>query len=343
MKRGYFLTIITINLLFSEINAQNANPAYISKMPLPHYTLFANAGWDGNWYVGYNQGWIEKLTLNHRKKDFSRAFVGAKLGRMKSLPKPDRPSWKREAIKSEIFIAVSEEPKWSANSYMFLTKTDDIPLEYDYENAIEDTGEARWFWTEIPLDSLNFVGDNYAILWSPDGFLTSASSSPILAAAWGDKSVDSWINTEIDGNPKNLKNDSLKTPITIFEPAIALKLIPKNIKNEILIEITAINDIAEKPGFKNIQTTISGNQIERAHLEISTDGKNWKKISKTLYDPPYFFDFNPEKSPDGKILVRVAANDVWENTGHSRAIEMAIARSEEPIKKEHLKKKKRGE
>lgn len=341
MKSLKPLFIIAYGLFTAEIFAQNTRgPVYVSKMPLTHYSLFANGGWDGNWFVGYNQGWIEKLTLNHKKEDFSKAYIGAKLGRMKSLPKAGRPSWIREAIKSEIFVAVSKEPRWSADSYRLLTKTDDIPLAYDYENALEDTGEARWYWTEIPLDSLNFAGDNYAILWSPDEFLTSVSSAPILAAAWGDKNVDSWITTEISGNPKNLKDDSQKTPITIFEPAIALKLIPKNVKNEIMIEITAINDIINKPGFKNIQAVINGVQIERAYLELSSDGKTWNKISKILYGPPYFFTFDPEKAPEGKILIRVAAVDVWENVGYSRAIEMTVSKSEEGQPKD--KKGKKG-
>ena len=32
-------------------------PVFVAQVPNPNdYSLFANSGWDGNWYVGYNNG-----------------------------------------------------------------------------------------------------------------------------------------------------------------------------------------------------------------------------------------------------------------------------------------------
>src|SRR4051812_24400091 len=63
-------------------------PVFVAKASNPNdYSLFANGGWDGNWYVGYNTCWIKKLPaipLGH----YARAYIGAKLGRMKLNSNP---------------------------------------------------------------------------------------------------------------------------------------------------------------------------------------------------------------------------------------------------------------
>lgn len=330
-----FLIILYISIFVSGMfaheirtNITRDEPVYISKMPLSKYTLFATGGWDGNWYVGYNQCWIEKLKITLTKEDFSKAFIGAKLGRMKSQQKPKKPSWIREAFPGEVYIAVSSTPYWKPNSYRLLTKTHDIPLQYDYENAIEEVGEARWFWTEVPIDNLNFNGDNYVILWSPNEYITSVASAPILAAAWGDREVDSWLNTDINGWPHTLKSDVLKTPITIFEPAIAIKLVPVNSHQEINVRLSSVKELPQRRGVKVIHASISGDEIERAYLEVSNDGRKWEKVSRTLYAPPYIFTLDPENLPYGRIFVRITAVDVWENSNSSKPIEMMVTKEE---------------
>ena len=204
-----------------------------------------------------------------------------------------------------------------------LTRTEDIPLEYDYENAIEDVGESRWFWTEIPLDKINFRGDNYLILWSPNEYFTSTSSAPILAAAWGDKEVDSWLNTKIAGQPSDLE-DPLSTPITVFEPAIAMKLIPKGIENNLKIEIIDIKDVLKDSPAKSITALIEGSGVERAWLEFSKNGRSWKKIYRHIYGPPYVFILNPEGFAAGKITIRVSALDMFGNVASSKGITLTI-------------------
>lgn len=62
---------------------------FLTELPNPNdYTLFANGGgWDGNWYVGYNTCWISELPAIPQT-GFTRAFLGARLGRMKTEAAP---------------------------------------------------------------------------------------------------------------------------------------------------------------------------------------------------------------------------------------------------------------
>ncbi|MDI6757706.1 MAG: hypothetical protein QME32_06775 [Endomicrobiia bacterium] len=309
--------------------AAAAHPVYVSKMPITKYTLFATGGWDGNWYVGKNQAWIEKINLErYKKSDYARAYIGAKLGRMKSQNVPGKSSWTREAYPGEIYAASASTPVWRPADYIMLTKTSDIPLQYDYENAIETVGEGRWFWAQFPLEKLNFDGDNYIVLWSPNEYFDSVSSAPILAAAWGDKGVDSWINTSMGAWPHFSSEDPLKTPISVFEPAIAVKLVPRaEAPEEIKVEIVSIEETPDAAGgfLKKITAAASGSQTEKAWLEISGDSKNWRKISRFVYEPPYVFVFEPVAAmSSGKINMRVAAQDIRGDIGFSNPIAISV-------------------
>lgn len=310
-------------------NLAAAHPVYVSKMPITKYTLFATGGWDGNWYVGKNQAWIEKINLaRYKKSDYVRAYIGAKLGRMKSRISTDKPSWTREAYPGEIYAASASTPVWRPADYIMLAKTSDIPLQYDYENAIEPVGESRWFWAQFPLEKLNFDGDNYIVLWSPNEYFDSVSSAPILAAAWGDKDVDSWINTSLGAWPHLSSEDPLKTPISVFEPAIAVKLVPRaEAPEEIKVEIVSIEETPVVAGgvLKKITAAVGGSQTEKAWLEISSDSKNWRKISRFVYEPPYVFVFESGTAiSSGKISLRVAAQDIRGDIGFSNPVAVSV-------------------
>ncbi len=316
-----FALLLNIANLFAQIKSMQ--PVYVLKMPISDYTLFATGGWDGNWYVGSNQAWIEKINLSkYNRSDFKKAYIGAKLGRMKSEPAPSRPAWIRKPYPGSIYCAIASTPVWKPNDYILLTPTEDIPLQYDYENAIKEVGESRWFWAEVPIEKLNFSGDNYVILWSPDEYLNSASSAPILAAAWGTKDVDSWLVTSINpsGKPFLIKEyeSPLKTPITIFEPAIALKLIPANYDDKLndgAIEIISFEEVSPSIPIKKLTVSINGiSNVENVWLEAARNSqdKNWQKISRYLYYPPYIFSLDPREIPfQGKIFIRAACRDIY--------------------------------
>src|ERR1019366_1859363 len=113
---------------------------------------------------------------------YVRAYVGVKLGRMKTLPPVGRPP-EFSPIPGEIWIALSSTPSWTAKERMRLIATDDIPLDGNSEYATDHVGESQWFWTEVPLESIHVDGDNFVALWSPTPALLSISSSPVLAGA----------------------------------------------------------------------------------------------------------------------------------------------------------------
>ena len=70
-------------------------PSYVSLIPnINDFTRFADGGHDANWYIGFNNAWIVRLPAAPQG-DFTRAFIGAKIGRAKTRPNPERP-WLRE-------------------------------------------------------------------------------------------------------------------------------------------------------------------------------------------------------------------------------------------------------
>lgn len=343
--RFFLLTFLLFHILtFFYGQATISYPLYLSAAGNPNdYRLFANGGgWDGFWYVGYNRVWIEKIFIPENFSDYKKIFIGAKLGRMKSkqVYNNGKATLDKEAIPGDIFMAVSSTPSWKKSNWGFLTTTNDIPFEGDSELALEQVGEARWFWTEVRSDEINFGGENYIALWSTSAYLTDSSNSPIIAAAWGNKDANSFINDEIKGlPPHNFSTTTLKSPITVFEPAIAIKFVPELSQNITvsLMGITEGEKITEK---KVIYASVLANEIQKVWLEISQDNKIWKKHGLIYYTSPYMFSLNPKKlSADigyenkkrssAALFIRVCATDIWENTGKSPSAKIFIVDKQE--------------
>src|SRR5438477_3405054 len=87
-------------------------PVFLTQVPNPNdYSLFANGGWDGNWYVGYNTCWIKKLPPIPTG-EYSRAYMGAKLGRMKLVANPKN-IWDKQPVPGTIYMAIASTTAWS--------------------------------------------------------------------------------------------------------------------------------------------------------------------------------------------------------------------------------------
>ena len=312
-------------------------PTYITGgVPINDYTLFANTGWDGNWYVGYNMCWIKKFpieTLPQNKDLFSKVYIGVKLGRAKIQQKPNTAPWEKDVINGKIYTAISSTPAWKANQRYFLCSVKDIPTEGDWENAITTTGEAKWFYTEVPLQEINLNSDLWLCLYSDTNYLTSASSSPILAGGWrerGQKNINVWLNNQIKGSPPLNPNTALTTGIRAFDPAIVLKFIPKNSPSEIQISVANIVDGRKDTDEKVFFVTAKTPNIERVWLEVSQDGNSWTRTSKYIYQQPYAFNLNLQSVPEeisGDFFIRFAANDIFENIGYTENIQLNITRT----------------
>ncbi len=315
--------------------SDNRYPTIIAEVKnLNDFGLFATSGWDGNWYVGYNHAWVTRLP-EAPEGNYIRVYLGAKLGRaknvmrrqlerarnhferLKNLPEEQREAsakqLKYESFREigekirelgsklsspdtgKIYIGINSFPSWDRNHSFFLVSEEDIPLEGDPEEAVEGVGEAKWFWAEVPLSLISFDKENYLALWSPDESLNSAQVSPILASAWGNNEINTWLDEKSEGEPPS----SLSRSVTIFEPAVAIKLVPPNDKR-VSVEIFDIGDGEEIKEKSVVSATVSGEDIVRAWLEISRDKSaagagGWVRSGRLAFGVPYSITLDPDK------------------------------------------------
>src|ERR1035437_5667230 len=111
--------LLTVCLLPLNAAAPDG-PVFVAQVPNPNdYALFANGGWDGNWYVGYNNGWVKELPPIP-KGNYTDACVGAKLGRMKALPPVGKPP-EFNPIAGEIWLGISSTSSWTPSQRFRLT------------------------------------------------------------------------------------------------------------------------------------------------------------------------------------------------------------------------------
>ncbi len=312
-------------------------PVYVSKLPnIQDYNLFANAGWDGNWFVGYPSCWIKKLPPIP-PGTYARAFIGAKLGRMKLLTLPKKP-WDPQAVPGIINMAVSSTASWTQTETLNLVETQDIPLDGSAEVALEGEGEAQWFWTEVPLSAVQPEGEHFLALWSKTPELLTISSSPVLAAGWGGKEIDSWLAKDIRGTAPSNPKQSLGTAISYFQPAMALKLIPAGPAHPVHVRLINWQNGTPEHLRPVITASISGESIERAWIEFEATASHgagsaqWRRVGRYLWKAPYQFSLDQSHLPPGKIRLRVAAANVWEEMGASDPFSVEVSKLASPTK-----------
>lgn len=293
-------------------------PTILTLAPGVHdYSRFADGGPDANWYVGFNNAWIVKLPPAPAG-EFQHAFVGAKIGRAKTRPNPDKP-WVREIIPGKVYVGVSQTPSWTSEQSFFLAETSDIPADADPQARVDGVGAAEWFWAEVPLSMISFTSPNYVVVWSPTNYFTRASTAPILAAAEPDndgspRETRAWNNHSILGVPPRSAASSLETPISNIYPALAIKLVPPGPDEPAV----SVNDLAVARAGKRVLVRFSaaGEDVTEGWVEASRDRLDWERVSKYQRRPPYEFSLPAEKSPAG-LYVRGAARDVSGAVGYS--------------------------
>jgi hypothetical protein len=293
-------------------------PTIVTLAPTVHdYTRFADGGPDANWYVGFNNAWIVKLPPAPAG-EFQRAFIGAKIGRAKTRPNPDKP-WIREIIPGKVYVGISQTPAWTSEQSFFLAETTDIPADADQQARVDGVGAAEWFWAEVPISMVSFTAPNYMIVWSPSNYFTRASSSPILAAAEldepGARETRAWNNRSILGVPPRSAANSLETPINNIVPALAIKLVPPAPDEPAV----SVNDFTLARSGKRVLVRFSaaGEDVTDAWVEVSRDRLDWERISKFQRRPPYVFAIAPEKTPAPGQYVRGVARAVSGAVGYS--------------------------
>jgi hypothetical protein len=303
-------------------SVEDAPPAYVAPLPNPNdFMLVANGGFDPGWRVGYDAAWVVQLPAAPAGS-WRRAYLGAKLGRAKLEQVPGRPPWEKRRVRGDVDIAVAEEPIWPHSRRMLLARAEDVPLEGDPDNAAEGVGEARWFWVEVPVKVVSFDRPNFIVLYSPSESLKGPDRAPVLAGGkWpaGPRppEVNAWLNGSVRGQPPLGTADAFKTPVNTFAPAVAIKLVPAN-NRAVQVELTATpepDQTAEEPFL--LAASVTGADVSRAWVEVSTDTKKWTPAGRALLTPPFMFTVKPEGLPVGEAWLRVSASDAWENRGAS--------------------------
>lgn len=284
---------------------------------LSSFVRFADGGPDDNWYVGFNNAWIVKLPPAPAG-EYTRAFIGAKLGRSKTLPR--RNSSERAAVPGKIYMAISPRAAFSPEQSFFLAETREVPAEPDAQDSSPGTGHSEWFWKEVPLNLVSFTEPNYLIIWSPNNELRDARHAPILAAA--DPAPDeaagpprAWNNHSLQGVPPRVENGTLQVPINL-KPALALKLTPAPGGG------VAVPDLQVRPQKDRILVRFSteGKNIELAWVELSTDEFEWRRVSGMLRHPPFLFSIPRDQIPPRGAYLRGKARDELAVEGHSKSV-----------------------
>lgn len=301
-------------------------PVYLSNSPdLNAYYMYADGGMDANWFVGYSNCWMVKLPAAPVGR-FSKAFIGARLGRSKSTPKPDKP-WELSPIQGKIFMALSQSLAFTSQQTYFLVENSDIPREPTPKDSLEGVGAAQWFWAEVPVSSIATDKPNYLALWSNSEALSSASNSPIVAGGEmrGVTEQRVWVNSTLKGTPPRESDSSPGTSISSMSPAMVIKLVPVN-EARVIVRALTLTPSAMGPvaAFSAI-----GQDISAAWLEISPDRFTWSRISRIFTTPPYSMTFTKAMLPtEDTYFIRAVAQDNLSNTGYSK--ELTISRKDIP-------------
>ena len=292
-------------------------PTYLTLAPTVHdYTRFADGGPDANWYVGFNNAWIVKLPPAP-EGEFARAFIGARVGRAKTRPNPEKP-WIREIIPGKVYMGLSPTPAWDSEHSFYLSDMSEIPAEADPQAGVEGAGAAEWLWAEVPLSMVSFTKPNYLIVWSPTNYMTRASSAPILAGADVEESsavreARAWNTRSIMGVPPRSAARSLETPINNIMAALALKLVPPGPDEPAV----TVSDLTLARAGRRVVARFSaaGEDVTDAWVESSRDRLDWERISKRQRRPPYVFSMDKSLPPG--LWLRGAARDISGAIGYS--------------------------
>ncbi len=306
------------DLLPEETETGSLLPAYVSLSPnINDYDRFADGGPDANWYIGFNNAWIVKLPPAP-VGDYKKAFIGAKLGRAKTTPRPNKP-WLRRLINGKVYMAISQRPAFSSRRSYFLVETADVPRQPDPQTHVGGVGASEWFWAEVPLSQVSFSKPNYLVIYSPTRSFTSAETAPILAAAAIESRIAgsvprAWNNRSISGVPPRRARKSLETPINNIYPALAIKLAPASSAEVYL------NDFTVRAGRLNrhyVEFSVGGENVAGAWVEMSRDQLDWERISEIRRKPPYIFTIRKSRYPAPGNYLRAAARDISGNLGAS--------------------------
>lgn len=337
-------------LILASVAFAAEPPRILTPLPnLNDFTLFAGGGWDGNWYVGSNHAWMVRLSSVPERASYARAFVGARLGRAKledDVDEKGKSTGKKRKVPGRVVLALSPALDWNRATAWTLAATAAIPSEGDATIPVEDVGESRWVWTEIPLALVSTSAPNCLALWSPDPHMNGAAAAPILAAGMarsfdeikmlpaysvtGSAPGEAWVD-ESTGLART--GPSPQKPLSFYYPALALKLVPPPSGPPPVVKVAGLQEREEmKRGeHRLIRADVGGENIQEAWLEVapaaSATQSRWDPHGRALGAAPYRFTLRTGGLAPGLYLVRAAARDEWEQVGVSGGIMFRVVES----------------
>jgi hypothetical protein len=296
-----------------SVGESGAMPVYMSLADSIHdFGRFADGGSDSNWFVGFNNAWVVKLPPAPEGR-WARVFIGAKLGRAKTVPRKDKP-WEHRILPGKVYIGVSQRPAFSSEQSFFLADTADIPVEAHESLYLPGIGQSEWFWAEVPRTLVSSERPNYLIVWSPNREFRSAETSPILAAADSSRGGEprAWNNHTISGVPPRQEEGALPVPITL-KPGLAIKLVPASATR---VSVSGFSAETNPDGVLG-RFSAEGRDVELAWVESSQDQLEWTRVSPYRRSPPYVFRLSYEAVAGKGSWMRGRARDGWGNEGGS--------------------------
>jgi hypothetical protein len=304
-------------------------PVYLAaRHCLSDYQFLADGGETFGFSVGYSRSWIVRLPPVPAGP-WVRAFVGAKLGAMKTERKPGRPDWDRRVVPGEIFAAVAQDLPLPHSRRFSLARTEEIPLVSDPRQPLEGVGEARWFWTEIPLSVVSTTTQNLVAIFSPSGALKGEERSPILSGARAEGSPTAWWRDKAEGEPPRNSEEAFQFPAVTYTPAVAIKLVSaRDERPAVSLRVSPDRSVNGKNFI--CWATVEGADIELVWLEMSIDGRVWTRVGRPARGAPYIFSMARDFLPKGSAQLRVVARDVWENAGFSPTVSVPLKKGEKP-------------
>jgi hypothetical protein len=316
--------------LIAPLEGALANmPIYLAARPsLNDYQFLADGGETFGFSVGYSRSWIVRLPPVPAGP-WVRAYVGAKLGAMKTERKPGRPDWDRRVVPGEIYAAVAQDIPMPQSRRFFLTRAEEIPLASDRRQPLEGVGEARWFWTEIPLTVLSSTTQNLVALFSPSQTLKGEDRSPILSGARMEGAPTAWWRDKAEGEPPHNSGEAFQFPAVSYTPAVAIKLVPVRDERPVVkVRVSLDRSVTGKNSI--CWATVEGTDIESVWLEISVDGRTWTRLGRPVHGAPYVFSIARDSLPKGPLHCRAVARDIWENSGVSPAVAVPLKKGDKP-------------
>lgn len=329
MRSKYLLAALCLLAGAPRLGAEDEKPQAKPMVPsyrsqagdLSKYYLYADGGFHADWYIGFNNCWIVKLPPVD-VTGYAKAYIGARIGRSKIMSHPM--SWDQNPIPGKIYMGVSRVPSFSGDNTFFLVEAEDLPREPLPNDSISGVESAQWFWASVPMTHIASDGPNYLAVWSNSRYFTSASSAPIIAAAFSDASGEesAWLNRSIKGAPPSGDN-ALETPLAGIKPAIAIKLVPSN-EYKVLIRGFMAEMDAQKIF---VSFSAIGEDVRAAWLELSYDKFEWQRITRYMFSPPYHVTLDRADMSSDMFYLRAAAVDALENTGYSKELLIPAVRT----------------